>query len=117
MDTLYTQEKFIQAIRALTLGPGAMKSRLAEAHRRFFVLEPGDFPEQLRADFEWICHNMTASPVLRARFSNSVISSDVSRTLHRMSNKTAVTIAERIVALNERLADINDKNCQQANDA
>lgn len=89
-----------------------MKSRLAEAHRRFFVLGPGDFPEQLRADFEWICHKLTTKPVLRARYSDSVISSQVSQTLHFMKNKTAVKIAERIVALNERLAELNDKNCQ-----
>ena len=108
MDTNYTEEKFIQAERALTLGMGAIKSRLKDAHRYLLPLADADFPEDLKADFQWIVQRLNTKVPLRDRWTGDVISGSVSQTLHFMANKTALTIAERIVYLRARLREHND---------
>jgi hypothetical protein len=114
MDTTYTEEKFIQAERALTLGMGAIKSRLSDAYVCLLPLTEDDFPEHLREDYRWVIRRLTTKPALRAQFTGKVISGRVSRTLHFMKNRTALTIAERIVYLRARLREYNDQQDEQS---
>jgi len=112
MDTMYAEEKFIQAEHALATGCGAIKARLKEAYRCLAPLNSEDLPEHLRQEFEWIISRLTTRPPLRPRYSDTVVSGRVSQTLHWMKNKTAKGIAERIVSLRSRLADYNDTHAR-----
>lgn len=107
MDTNYTEEKFIQAVRALAVGKDAIKGRLVEAHRYFAVLSESDFPNSLKPDFRWIMESLTTRPPLRDRFTRRIISGTVAQTLHFMRSRKATGIAERIVALRDRLREHN----------
>ena len=110
MDASYAEEKFIQAERDLALGSGAIKSRLIQAQLRFATLTKDDVPFHLHADFEEITRRLTTRPPLRSQFSENVdiVSDSVEQTLHFMKNKTAVAIAECILAMRYRLKEYND---------
>ena len=108
MDASYAEEKFIQAERDLALGAGAIKSRLFQAQLRFATLTKDDIPSHLHADFEEISRRLTTRSPLRPRFSENIISGRVAQTLHFMKNKTAVAIAEQILAMRYRLRDYHE---------
>lgn len=109
MDSIYAEEKFIQAERALAIGRGAIKSRLHDAFLCFAPLAEADIPVELRDNFRWIIQKLTTRAPLKAKGSDTIISGSVSQTLHFMKNKTAQTIAERILYLRDRLEAYNDE--------
>jgi hypothetical protein len=96
----YAQEKLAAAICSLQLGPGDIHSRLYSAFMSFHVLQPRHFPAPLGTHFAWIMSELTSRPA-RHRLQGSVNAS-----LAGMRKDRAVRIAERLVALNDALAEL-----------
>jgi len=107
MDTLYAEEKFLQAERALAVGQGDIKGRLNAAYMCFHPVGAEDLPEELRDDYKWIISKLTRKPALTAKYSENNISGSVEQTLHSMQRKTAVSIAERILYMRRQLSEYN----------
>jgi hypothetical protein len=108
----YPIEKFTLAVRALTLGAGDVKDRLHEAYKHFYVLNDSDFPDELKADYQWIKMQLLKKPALVAQEGTQVISGSVQQTLHFMRRNTGVAIATRIVQLRNSLIEHNSNSSQ-----
>ncbi len=54
----YTREKLRNAVYALATEPGDVRSRLAEAFSRCWILSEGNFPKELRDDWSWVVEQM-----------------------------------------------------------
>lgn len=107
-DPRYAEEKFSQAVHALTLGGGDIKERLKVAYECFHAVTVADLPNHLKADFEWIKAKLLAKPPLAAQEGEMIVSGSLEQTLHLMPRKTAITIAERIVHVRNKLHEYNN---------
>lgn len=113
----YAEEKFSEAVRALTFGGGDIKERLKVAYGCFHPVTVADLPDHLKADFEWIKAQLLAKPPLAAQGSETIVSGSLEQTLHSMRMKTGITIAERIVYVRDKLHDYNNDNAVSAGSA
>jgi len=94
----YAHEKLFEALHALALGSGDIRSRLEIAFTSFYVLEKHHFPQKFQEDWEWIMKEMTKfGSVYRA--DGREWRSPVQHTMKRIRNKTGVKIAEKIFEL------------------
>lgn len=94
----YAGEKLFNAVRALTVGPGDVRSRLLVAYRHAHTLKPEDFPEELRKDWEYIVKSLNRfGPIYDYKSEVSVGS--VQHTLRRIKNRTGSKIAEKFFHL------------------
>lgn len=94
----YTYEKLFEAMHALSLGRGDIRSRLEDAYRIFYVLRPEDFPVEFRKDWKWVKNQMTRfGPVYK--LNGEELMTSVHHTMRKIRNNTGVTIAEKIFDL------------------
>lgn len=107
-DTRYAEEKFSEAVEALTLGGGDIKERLKDAFGCFHPVTVADLPDHLKADFEWIKVKLLKKPPLVAQGSATIVSGSLEQTLHLMRRATGISIAERIVHLRDKLHEYNN---------
>jgi len=104
----YAEEKFSQAVQALTLGGGDIKERLKVAYGYFHPITVADLPDHLKADFRWIKAQLLAKPPLATQGGKAIVSGSLEQTLHFMRRKTGITIAERIVYVRNKLHEYNN---------
>ena len=107
-DTSYAAEKFVHAVYLLATNPGPIKDRLYVAFIEICPVSERDMPADLLADFRWIRAELTKrEPRARAVMEGAVhdrIEGSIGATLQTMRKAKAVAIAEKIVALADRLA-------------
>jgi hypothetical protein len=112
-DPRYAAEKFSLAVHALATGAGPIKERLAAAFTELCPVSERDLPEALLADYQWIRHQLTKREARqRAVVGGRVVVGVEGRlgaTLLSMRTPTAVSIAERICAVTDRLLDYNER--------
>jgi hypothetical protein len=95
---IYARSKLGEAVAALAVGEGDVRSRIVEAMIATSALTEADFPGELRADWEWIiCETTKAGPALGA--DGTVYQGATRRTMFRLRRTTGVKIAKRILAL------------------
>lgn len=114
-DPKYAEEKFLEAVQALTLGGGDIKQRLKDAYGCFHPVTDSDLPEHLKADFEWIKAQLLTKPPLVAQESQTIVSGSLEQTLHLMQRTTGIRIAERIVYLRDKLHEHNHNTASAEN--
>jgi hypothetical protein len=93
----YLQEKFFNAIQALVVGTGDVRSRLWTAYLHVSTLRPEDFPDELRQDWQYIIKSLKKFEPIYHKGEVSVGS--VQHTLRRIKNRTGSKIAERFFHL------------------
>jgi len=104
MTMNYVDEKLSAAVRALALGPGDMRSRLVTAHLCMHTLRDSDFPIDLQKDWRWISKQISQrGPIAGA--DGTVHIGSVENTMQRIQNRTAVKIAERLLALHQAITE------------
>lgn len=107
MDVLYAAEKLSNAVHALAVGPGDIKSRLRDAFTELVSLSERDLPEKLRADLRWIKNELTKKEATsRAVIEGEIrigLEGRIGATLRGMRTKRAVEVAEKICYLADRL--------------
>jgi hypothetical protein len=102
-DPAHAYGKLSIAIDTLTVGAGDIRERLHDAFVDFHAITAEDFPENLRADYNWIVTRLTRfGPRLGHR--NETWRGAVESTMRRVQRKTGVEIAKRVVKLREDLA-------------
>ena len=101
-DPEYAMGKLHEAVHALAVGKGDVRSRLIEAHRILYPVSQNDFPKDLVDDWIWIEKEWTKSgPKLRP--DGTVFTDEFKNTLDRMKNAERVEVATRILSLAEAL--------------
>ena len=94
----YAQEKLYNAVRALAVGPGDVRSRLMMAYRHAHTLRPENFPEELRKDWQYIVKSLNRfKPIYDDK--GVVLIGSVQHTLRRIKNRTGSKIAEKFFHL------------------
>ena len=102
-DAGYALQKLELAILDLATDPGDIRSRLRSIHiNHLHVISETDFPDSLKPEWNAIIKALTKKGPLINEDGDVVVGS-VDRTLHRMRNKTACTIANNILVLRDRL--------------
>jgi len=96
MNYPYTEEKLIEAVYSLAAGDGDARSRLYQAYLKFHVLTTDSFPEELKADWNWVILRITEKGPLKDNHHNNTLGS-VQNTLNGIKNKTASKIASKII--------------------
>jgi hypothetical protein len=104
-------ERFNLAVRALAVGPGEIKQRLAAAFIHISVLREGDVPTELQPDLLWVRGKLLKNPpkVMRGIEGGTVRQFSIGRlgaTVPYMRIVSAVQVAERICYLEARLAQL-----------
>jgi len=90
-DAAYVYGKLSVAIDTLTVGPGDIRERLHDAFVDFHAITAEDFPESLRADYNWIVGRLTSfGPRLGQR--NETWRGAVESTMRRVQRKTGVEL-------------------------
>jgi hypothetical protein len=98
LECIYARSKLGEAVEALAVGEGDVRSRIVVAMLATSALTEADFPEELRADWEWIIRETTkAGPALGT--DGTVYQGATERTMFRIRRTTGVKIAKRILAL------------------
>lgn len=103
----YAEEKFSEAVWALTFDGGDIKERLKVAYGCFHPVTVSDLPDHLKADFEWIRAQLLAKPPLVAQGSKTILSGSLEQTLHSMQRQTGKEIAKRIAYVRDKLHECN----------
>lgn len=94
----YAHEKLFEALHALALGPGDVRSRLLHAYMSFHPLRAEHFPPDSQRDWAWVIGKMAKfGPLFRA--DGRVWKGSVEHTMSRIRNRTGVQIAQRIFDL------------------
>jgi len=98
-QVLYAKEKLSIAVYILATHPGKIKDRLRAAALEIMLTPVATLPEcsRVNEDVRWIQERLTR------REPNYEGQGKTNATLHRMRNKTAVEIAERIVDAEAKL--------------
>ena len=98
-QVLYAKEKLSNAVDILATHPGKIKARLRVAALEIMFTPVATLPElgRINEDVRWIQESLTR------REPNYEGQGKTNATLHRMRNKTAVEIAERIVDAEAKL--------------
>jgi hypothetical protein len=91
----YLIEKFDQAVVDLATGPGDARSRVRDAHRRFWTIPVHDYPEQVLKELQAIDQLLTRLPGREGYV--------IEDNLRRMKNKTASEICALIVSVHAGL--------------
>lgn len=107
-DATYAAEKFAYAVYVLATGAGPIKDRLHSAFIELCPVSERDVPEELLADYRWIRSELTKrEPSARAVVEGKVIvgfEGRIGATLRTMRTAKAVSIAERICFVSDRLS-------------
>ena len=94
----YMVEKLGNAIEILATHPGDARARIIASYLQFHTLRASDFPEQLRADWEWIISEITRfGPA--PDFGIGRRRGSVEHTMSRVRNRTAAKVAEKLYEL------------------
>ena len=98
----YVYEKLFSAVSILAAGAGSVQSRVEHAYYSAFLrLQPSDFSvADLRKTFEAVKNGMTNAPSDGDRGTVAVAAS-------RMSDETATKVAEAILSLFARIAELD----------
>ena len=94
----YTVEKLTNTIETIATHPGDARQRIAAAYLEFHTLQADDFPEQFRADWEWVIREIT-------KFGPSPDHGighwrgSVENTMSRVRNSTAAKVATKLYEL------------------
>ena len=97
---------FENAVRELAVGEGDLKSRIVKAARKIFRVKREDLPiDELRGDYAWINEQFTCKEPIRDDKEN-VISGQLEESLCVASITTMQEIAIQIVAIRDRLIDL-----------
>ena len=99
---LYINEKLSDAIIILATGPGDVRSRLYSILPKILILSPFSLPAELKKELNWIQDKLTEKNKTQYGY-------DRGRTLRRMRNNTGSKIAERIVDLQFRVAELREE--------
>lgn len=101
MVSLRYREKFRRALYYLAVKEGDVRARLRSAYEQLRVLREDELPEEIRAEWKDILHQLTKRGAM-IHESGYVINSSLDQTLENMRNKTGRKIAERIyrIAIN-----------------
>ena len=95
-DVNYAYDNFCNAIDKMAVNSGTIKDRLYIAYVQFSPVTEKDFPEELKADYNWVIEKLTnKNPVFDE--------GSVRGTLFGMHTKTAVKIAEKILLIRNSL--------------
>lgn len=102
----YAQEKFGNAVHILAT-TDHRTLRLKQAFREIIPISVDDLPEQVRADFQWICTKLTSK---KWDYPDEVPApsrvSPIDATLHGMHGTTAEKIAKRICNIEAFIRDL-----------
>lgn len=101
----YTNEKLTQAVYLLAVGSGDVRERLISAYMEFHTLTENDFPEELKKDWLDINKALTKYPPF-IDYKGDVAIGSVGMTMRRIKRKTGVKIAQKIVNLQYKIADL-----------
>ena len=94
----YAQEKLFNAVHALAVGPGDVRSRLLVAYAHAHTLGAENFPEELRKDWEDIGKSLNRfGPIYD--YEGQVSRGSVEHTLNRIKNRTGSKIAKKFFHL------------------
>ncbi len=96
---LYFNEKLSDAVIELATGPGDVRSRLYSILPKILILSGHSLPPELKKELNWIQDKLTEKDKTQYGY-------DLGRTLRRMRNNTGSKIAERIVDLQFRVAEL-----------
>jgi membrane-bound lytic murein transglycosylase B len=99
---LYASEKLASAVRSMTVGPGDVRQRLADAYMIFHTVRADDLPEGLRSDWEWVLQQLTRFGPVYDR-DGKQFKGAVSHTLEKIRRPTGVKIAERVLFIHRGL--------------
>jgi hypothetical protein len=106
-DVGYAAQKFAAAVYELSVRPGPIKDRLYFAYLEFCPVAERDMPHELLEDFRWIRSELTKKePKVRAFLQGQWrenLDGRIGATLSTMRIARAVSIAERICYLADRL--------------
>ena len=95
-DPRYARDKFENAVYALAVGPGDVRSRLYSAFVELLIVTPDDLPSSLRRRYRSVRSRLSKHEA-RGREGR------VLATLSRMRNATGAKIAKDIVTLYHQL--------------
>jgi len=98
----YAYEKLLVALDSLAAGTGDVRERLLHAYECFPMLKPADFPEHLRADFQWVMDQLTRFGP-RYHENGKLAQGSVEHTMRRIQNRRGARIARKIVHLYHEL--------------
>ena len=94
---------FENAVHDLAVGEGDLKSRIINASRKIYRVKREDLPiDELREDYDWINEQFTSKEPIRGEKGN-VISGQLEESLYKKRSSTLQLIAERIVAVRDRM--------------
>ena len=101
-DYSYAQENLNDAIYALAVGHGDVRSRLITAHSACHTLSARDFPQEFQEDWQWIVQQLKRYGPIRD-YKGEVETGSVEHTMRRIKNKTAARIAKKLCYLYDQL--------------
>lgn len=91
------RKSLIEAVYSLAAGNGDARSRLVQAYLKFHVLTTDSFPDELKADWNWVILRITQKgPLKDNQYNNNTLGS-VQNTMNGIKNKTASKIASKII--------------------
>lgn len=94
---------FDQAVHDLAVGEGDIKSRIFRAARKLYRVKREDLPiVELKRDYDWINKHFTCKEPIRD-VKGKVISGQLEESLYKKRSSTLRLIAERIVAVRDRM--------------
>lgn len=94
----YAREKLFNAVHALAVAPGDVRSRLLVAYLHSYTLRPENFPEELRQDWQYIVKSLKRfDPIYDHK--GEVSEGSVKHTLRRIKNRTGSKIAGKFFHL------------------
>lgn len=93
----YGRVELTQAVSALAVGEGDVRSRLRSAFYYLAQVREDRLREDVRGDFEWVVRKLTEKDPPGDWWSR------VDWNLHSMRNSTAAKLASRIVSIEARL--------------
>lgn len=98
LEHIYARGKLGEAVEALVVGEGDVRSRIVQAMLAASVLTEADFPDELRSDWKWIVLETNKSgPAIGP--DGTVYQGAVQRTMLQIRRSTGAKIAKRIWAL------------------
>ena len=99
----YALEKLSLAIDDLAIGEGDIKSRLRSVFPLLSAVSVGEFPDDLKSEWESIIHRLTKKNSINK--GTEYDEGDFEATIFRMHKSTAVKIAKDILEIQSRLED------------
>ncbi len=94
----YAYQHLRETIYALAVGPDDIRKRLSQVYQGLFHLKKEHFPEMLQSDWEWVQKELKRYGRL-VREDGSIFKGAVEHTCMRITKKTGVKIAQKILEM------------------